>query len=533
MNPLEQQEAVESVTSLYTDLEERIMQNIIRHIKTWDQPIPSDEWQMERLAEIGKLDKEHIRIIAQTAGLSPTAIERMLEETAEKTMAALEPGLEALVRRGLVGGAVAIEKSRSIRQVMKYYRKQAKNTLNMCNTTMLYKARDAYAKLVMDTVSVAKEIEEKQQYLDILNRNVTGMIAGADSRQQALRQTIKEFNARGIPAFVDRRGRQWTPEAYVNMCMRATSGTVAAETQMARCNDYGIDLVEVDSHSGARPKCARDQGKIFDRSNTSDKYPHWDTSSYGEPDGLLGINCGHHIYPYVEGVNIRRYFPTEDLDANDRRYKEIQQQRALERSVRKQKRECMLFDELGDSEAFEEASVKLKRKERQLSQYVKQKELPRRRNREQVVGFDRRVSAEAVNANKKAQKRLEEKARDDKIKSEIRALGVKGQIELSPKTKIDVSKFTFDDKHINKERAHGVSRKEAEQFIKDADVSITRWGGRFVNYYAPNGAVFVDVENHNIRTAFRKEEFDERTIKMREVLKRNGKNNVSIDGKRN
>lgn len=400
MTPLEQQEAAESVTGLYIDLETQIMRNIIRHIKTWDQPIPSDEWQMTRLAEMGQMDKEHIRIIAQSAGLSPMAIERMLQEIADQVVNKLEPGLAALARRGLVGEAVAIEKSRSIRQVMKYYRKQAKGTLNMCNTTMLYKARDAYTKLVMDTVSAAKEIEEKQQYLDILNRNATGMVTGADSRQQALRQTIKEFNERGIPAFADRLGRQWTPEAYVNMCMRATSASTAAEVQMARCEDYGIDLVEVDSHAGARPKCARDQGKIFDRSNTSDQYPHWNTSSYGEPDGLLGINCGHHIYPYVEGVNIRRYFPTEDLDANDRRYKEIQQQRALERSVRKQKRECMLFDELGDSEAFEEASVKLKRKEQQLSQYVKQKELPRRRNREQVVGFDKRISAEAVAANK-------------------------------------------------------------------------------------------------------------------------------------
>lgn len=523
MNPLEQQEAAEGVTSLYLDLETRIMQNIVRHIKAWDQPIPSDEWQMERLAEIGKLDKEHLRMIAQTAGLSPTAIERMLEETAEKTLNALEPGLKAVARRGLAGEAVTAKKSRSIRQVVKHYRAQARDTLNTCNTTMLYKARDAYMKLVLDTVSAAKEIEEKQQYLDILNRGVTSVITGADARQQALRRTIREFNDRGIPAFVDRRGRQWTPEAYVNMCMRATSGSTAAEVQLSRCQDYGIDLVEVDSHSGARPKCARDQGKIFDRSNTSDKYPHWDTSSYGEPDGLLGINCGHHIYPYVEGVNIRRYFPTEDLDANDRRYKEIQQQRALERSVRKQKRECMLFDELGDPQAFEEASAKLKKKEQQLAQYVKQKDLPRRRNREQVVGFDKRLSAQATAASKDAQKRLAEKARNDKIKSEIRALGVRGQIELSPKAKIDVSRFTFDDKHINKERAHGVSKEEAERFIKEADVAITRWGGRFVNYYAPNGAVFVDVENRNIRTAFRKEEFDERTIKMREVLRRNGK----------
>ena len=29
----------------------------------------------------------------------------------------------------------------------------------------------------------------------------------------------------------------------------------------------GVDLIEVSSHAGARPKCAEDQGKIFNRKN--------------------------------------------------------------------------------------------------------------------------------------------------------------------------------------------------------------------------------------------------------------------------
>ena len=62
----------------------------------------------------------------------------------------------------------------------------------------------------------------------------------------------------------------------------------------------------------------------------------------------------------------------------------------------------MLYDELGDSDAFEEAAVKLKSKEARLGNYVDQHEnLHRRKDREQVVGFDKRISAEAVAANKR------------------------------------------------------------------------------------------------------------------------------------
>lgn len=72
-------------------------------------------------------------------------------------------------------------------------------------------------------------------------------------------------------------------------------------------------------------------------------------------------------------------------------------QRALERDVRKQKRECVLYDEIGDKDSFEESSVKLKSKEVSLKNYVdKNSSLSRRKDREQVVGFDKRVSAEAV-----------------------------------------------------------------------------------------------------------------------------------------
>lgn len=396
MNPLKQQEISDPIVGIYTDLENRLMQNIARHLRDYGELIDSDEWQLRKLAEIGKLNKENIRIIAQMSGNNMTAVQRMLEAASEDVAKNLEPGLSYLARQGIVGAAPEYEKSKSVKQVMRAIKGQAKDTLNLCNTTMLYKARDAFQKLVTDTVNLSH---------GILNRNTAAAITGAESRQQAMRKTIREFGEKGIAAFVDKRGREWTPEAYVSMSMRTTAGNCATEIQMARCDDYGVNLIEVDSHSGARPKCARDQGKIFDRANKSTKYPHWNTSSYGEPDGILGINCGHHIYPYTEGVSIRRYFPMDEdeLAANDKLYKEIQVQRSLERDVRKQKRECMLYDELGDQEAFDQAAVKLKAKEARLKAYVDgNDQLHRKRDRERVVGFDRSISSKAAAANRSA-----------------------------------------------------------------------------------------------------------------------------------
>lgn len=403
MNILENQQLAEPVDGIYIDLEAQILQNIARHLQGWEQPIDTDRWLMQKLAEIGKLNQENIRLIAKMSGLSQTAAERMLNEAAQDAINNMEPGLRYMARRGLAEEAVQADKSKNVKRVVHSFRKQAKDTLNMCNTVMLYKASEKYKGLVSNIA---------QEAWNILNSGAGGVVSGVESRQQAVRRCIRQLNDKGIPAFVDKRGREWTPEAYVNMAMRNTARSTAEEVQDARIRDAGCHLIQIDSHSGARPKCAKDQGKIFDLNNGSGytedlhgkkiRYYPWKSSSYGEPDGILGINCGHHKWPFIPGVNIQRHFPTEDMNANDKLYKQTQVQRALEREVRKQKRECMMLDAAGDQEGFEEASVKLKRTENKLKYYVKDTPgLHRRTDREQVVGFDKNVSAGAVSVAQK------------------------------------------------------------------------------------------------------------------------------------
>ena len=407
MDILENQKLAESVDGIYIDLEAQILQNIARHLQGWEQPIDTDQWLLQKLAEIGRLNQENIRLIAQMSGMSQTMAESLLDVAAEDAIKNMDPGLRHLARQGMIGEVTSANESKNVKRAVNGFRKQAKDTLNMCNTNMLYKASEKYRGLVNN---IAREA------WNILNSGAAGVMSGVEARQQAVRRCIRQLNDKGIPAFVDRRGREWTPEAYVNMAMRNTARSTAEEVQNARIRDAGCNLIQIDSHSGARPKCAKDQGKIFDLNNGSGytedlhgkkiRYYPWKSSSYGEPDGILGINCRHHKWPFIPGVNVQRYFPTEDMDANNSLYKQTQIQRAFERDIRKQKRECMMLDAAGDKEGFEEAAVKLKQKEANLRQYVdKDPDLHRRKDREQVVGFDKRISAEASG---KAQKHYKE-----------------------------------------------------------------------------------------------------------------------------
>ena len=110
---------------------------------------------------------------------------------------------------------------------------------------------------------------------------------------------------------------------------------------------------------------------------------------------------------------------------------------------------------------------------------------------------------------------------EDSIKNknqyEKKELGIRGTINTNP-TAIDLTDFRFDESHINAERHHNVDRKVAEYYMNNAVFTLERWNGRFINYYSKSGAVYIDVKNKIIRTAFNKKEFDEKIIKMIEVI---------------
>ncbi len=381
MTRLELMELAEECSDVLAAMEDDLLQNIAEYLSEGRADIPTAQWKIRQLAALGRLDRENIRTIAEYSGIAADMEEIAMTRAALAAVKDMDEGFGKLVSDGIIEGtAVPMEETALLAAAM--YSKQAKDRLNKVNTVMRYFARTTAAA----AVNKAAEIVNKQQHLDTLNKAAGKVIMGAESRQTAVRECIKEMSEKGIPAFVDAAGRQWSPEAYVNMDVRTTCSNTAHEAQFSRMNDYDIDLLEVDSHPGARPKCALDQGRIFSKSGKNRKYPAWKTSSYGEPDGILGINCGHHVYPYIEGVSTQTYFPY-DKEENDKLYKQKQEQRRLEREVRSAKREVSMLDSAGDKEGAKAAKDRVKRRTAAYNEYCEKTGLPRKADRLTVQGY--------------------------------------------------------------------------------------------------------------------------------------------------
>lgn len=439
------------------DMEDDILREIAAQLSRDGDISDTSKWRIRQLARAGRFDKRAAAIIAGYSEVEGGQAMDAVLTAAETEIGYLDNAVQAANAAGLSEYFSDIPAETSAMNAAKAFQRQAASDLNLVNTVMGYKAKSAYVNAVN---AIYRDTSEgRQGALDIMGKGAAKAVSGQMSLQEATRKTIRELAQKGIPAFVDKRGREWSPEAYVMMDMRSTLANTARSAQNARCDEYGINLIELSSHLGARPKCAIDQGKIYSRDGTSGvttdgagnkiHFTPFSQTSYGQPDGILGINCGHVQYPFAEGINFQRYFPYPK-EENNRRYMQFQQQRAMERGIRAAKRECMMLQEVGDTEGLQKASLRLRNQREKYSAYCKETGLKQHNDRTQVYGYDRSRSSKTVWAERKAKSGLDNGGESGiiKLKESISSRFSASQDRIDSLIESDMSNIKFTCKPV-------------------------------------------------------------------------------------
>ncbi|WP_243459742.1 phage minor capsid protein [Metabacillus bambusae] len=366
MDPLKQQQLAMPTVEVFLAIEEQMLINIAKQLRKHRSLMTEDDivsWQTEQLAMMGQLTQQNIIAIAKHSGMAVNEVAKALEQAGYSAVEEDEEDLQAAFAMGLLFAPPSIEASQALQDVLAIYREQALEKFNLINTTMLQ--------------------QSQQVYLDIVNQTVGKVLAGTQTPQEALRETSMKWANKGIPALIKSNGDRMSTEAYLNTVMRSTVNNVANEMQEARMDDFGVDLVEVSSHLGARPRCALFQGRIFSRSGKHPKYPALSTTSYGEAAGLKGVNCRHIFYPFIEGVSRKTYKPYDE-EKNRKEYEESQQQRLFERRIREAKRELHMMQAMGDDLGLKMAKQKVRDRQAEMREFIEATGRTRNRPREQV-----------------------------------------------------------------------------------------------------------------------------------------------------
>lgn len=395
MTALEALNLAAPIADAYMSVEERLLVRIARQLSLNDdhQLNEVSKWQLKQLAKHGLLRQDAHKIIAAGTKGIPGDVADTVRQAIDDTLA--EDGIQSMWHNQRFAESAA--------NAVKHYRNQAKNVYNQVNTVMKYKAESTFVRAV-NTVAdkwtreqrrEQSEVANKQDVLNILNSNTAAVVSGTESRTKAVRTTIHEMAQKGIPAFVDKSGREWSPEAYVNMDIRATVKNTALEAEFSTMDSLGQDVFEVSSHPGSRPKCRPWQGKLISRSGKTTeitdvngrkhKVIPLSQTSFGEPDGLFGINCGHRPRGVSDGLFRKssvEYDDTEDKEL----YNKVCRQRELERKVRKSKTEADMLEAAGDTEGAKEVRRRMAEQNKALRSYCEGNGLKYRSDRVRIYG---------------------------------------------------------------------------------------------------------------------------------------------------
>ena len=385
----------DAIGDVYADCTDRLLVNLARHfryLKPGEEPGGAFQWQARKLAQFGQVNAENIRIIRGMLADVPEEVADGLEQAILDALGDVEPELRAAAEAGLLGAQAPSEVDPRTMRAFGLYYQQSADKLDLVNTRMLESTAEAYRGMVSE-ITLEMRAQETRQ---ILNAATGEVLTGVESFNTALQTATRRMLDKGLTGFVDAGDHHWQPETYASMVMRTTYHNVSRAAFWERNEEYGNDLYLVSQHPGARPLCYPWQCKVISRTG-----PHrWETdgagnpvqvwaqdeTSYGEPAGLFGINCGHHPKLFVPGATMVPEV-RQDEEQNAKQYAESQKHRALEREFRRARTEYAIAREQGAPDAEQKKlREKLKDADAQLDRFTKATGRKRRREREYRMG---------------------------------------------------------------------------------------------------------------------------------------------------
>ena len=342
------------MSEVYAACVDQLLINLARHFKFIKDgaPIPGSwDYTVRKLAEMDAVTRESEKIILSMLGDADESLRGLLEEAIRNGLKDAEPALKKAAEKGLTNGVDVPNIAPRQMQAFQYYYEQSADKLNLVNTVMLESTEQAYAATVAD---ISAKISNTQ---GILNTATGQIITGTASFNKVQRDAVRRMVDNGITGYIDHGGHHWSPEAYVAMDMRTTMTNTAREAVWEQSDSVGCELYQVSWHDGARPLCYPWQGKIISRNgwtgtveddegNKVQVHSESEIESFRYGGGLFGVNCGHYPIPFFPGFSRMRP-PQQNEEENAKEYAESQQQRALERKVREEKRELEVMKAQG------------------------------------------------------------------------------------------------------------------------------------------------------------------------------------------
>lgn len=456
----------DKLVELYQELEDWILQDIAMRLLKNGEISGTADRELWRLQQLGLHNDEIVKKIAKLSGLSQKEVRRILRESVMTSFSDDEEVLSKLetVTPPLQNNAVIAAMNAEMQKTFGELK-------NLTRTTMLQSQKDL---------------------LNLLNEVDLRVATGFQSYSSAVCEVLDRYAQKGVTIDYP-TGATRSLEAAVRCCIVTSMNQTAAQVTNQYIAEGGIEYVLVSAHMGARhddkhPEDLRShdhwQGKVYKIVGRDDGIenlleatgytidPDSGQGTVVNPLGLHGYNCRHSHKPW--DPSLRNPYvdadgkPKIDIHESQELYQRQQEQRRMERAIRKTKRELLMkkseIDGVAETDVkemlqpqYDKLAYKLRTQNQAYEHFCKEHDLQTQAERLKVAGFKKK---QASVANGRAT------AYNNSIKT-----------PMEKTEKVGYTKRTREEF----ERATQQIKEEITQYSDRT----SKWSGKIITYDAP------------------------------------------------
>ena len=327
---------------LMSELEMRIMKDIIERIKANGFSPASADWEISRLQQLGESEEQIRKWIKEMLEKTDDEVDKIFSDDVYREYYGHD-------REYQVSGfeQIPLEQNVQLLQVIEASKRQTKDTFRNLTASTGFAIRDPVTKNIVYSPTM-------KFYQQTLDAAIMDIKSGAFSYNTVLQRTINTMTTSGLRWIDYDSGWHNRVDVAARRAVMTGFRQVQGKINEQVAEELKTDTYEVTYHVGARPTHQPWQGRVWTMQQLRD------ICGLGTVTGLHGANCYHDYKPFIPGVSVRTYTdeqldqmikeentPKEYLGKKYTTYEALQAQRRMETRMRKTRQDIRLMQDGG------------------------------------------------------------------------------------------------------------------------------------------------------------------------------------------
>lgn len=325
----------------FSDLEERIMQDIVRRIKKTGKITSTADWQINRLRILGHSSEDIEQMLKEALNASYPEMFELYDQVIDWEYVRNKDIYEQVNAE-----YIPFEENEELRQITEALVRQSGEELENITRSLGFYLDYGNGQKVLTPLA-----EVYQKYLDGACMDI---VSGAFDYNSVLRRVVTDMTNSGLRKIDYASGRAYRVNTAARMAVMTGITQLTGHISDMNAEKLGTDYFEIAWHAGARPTHRVWQGRVWSRKQLVT------VCGLGTVTGLEGANCYHERYPFIPGISERNWTdswlqkqdkkedePKEFQGKTYTLYEAKQRQRQMETAMRAQREKVQLLKEGG------------------------------------------------------------------------------------------------------------------------------------------------------------------------------------------